>query len=581
MGGQPKKKYTSGEATSYITRNKARKKLQLSLPDFRRLCILKGVYPHEPRHKKKANKGSTAPRTFYLAKDVRFLLHEPIVAKFREYRVFVRKLRKAYAKTQWGRVDHLKSNKPTYKLDHIIKERYPTFVDALRDVDDGLSMCCLFSSFPRSGRCHVDSVQLCRRLSLEFHGYVVQARALRKVFLSIKGIYFQAEVQGQTVTWVMPYPYSHNHPTDVDYRVMSTFTEFYTSLLGFINYRLYQSLNLAYPPRVEGSAEETAGGVYAMDSEAHLERLAALSQSLARIPGSSSNSEEVAEEERPDEFLVEEEDRELSERRKADAAKQAALCSLFEGTKFFLNREILREMFTFIIRSFGGQVSWHSSVCIGATYPETDETITHQLVDRPNPPQTFINRCYVQPQWVCDCVNAGVLLPVQDYFPGVLLPPHLSPFVEEKEGDYIPPEKLKLLALQRGDTGAEDDEEEEEVDDDGGDDDDEDDEEVDAVEKKQEKSLKKAERKRIEKKEDVRVTDGRLRVTDEVRVGAEQEAEEKRLALMMMKKRDKHLYDKIMKTRKRKRKEANKLVAKRKAIDASAKVAKKQKTKQR
>ena len=56
----------------------------------------------------------------------------------------------------------------------------------------------------------------------------------------------------------------------------------------------------------------------------------------------------------------------------------------------------------------------------------------------------------MQPQWVFDCVNARLLLPVADYFPGVQLPPHLSPFVSEKEGDYIPPEKLKLLALQRG-----------------------------------------------------------------------------------------------------------------------------------
>lgn len=59
-------------------------------------------------------------------------------------------------------------------------------------------------------------------------------------------------------------------------------------------------------------------------------------------------------------------------------------------------------------------------------------------------------RYYVQPQWVFDSVNAQLLLPVADYFPGVQLPPHLSPFVTEKEGDYVPPEKLKLLALQRG-----------------------------------------------------------------------------------------------------------------------------------
>lgn len=59
----------------------------LCLTPTRRLCILKGIYPHEPKHKKKVNKGSTAPRTFYLLKDIKFLLHEPIVNKFREYKV--------------------------------------------------------------------------------------------------------------------------------------------------------------------------------------------------------------------------------------------------------------------------------------------------------------------------------------------------------------------------------------------------------------------------------------------------------------------------------------------------------------
>lgn len=32
---------------------------------------------------------------------------------------------------------------------------------------------------------------------------------------------------------------------------MATFTEFYTTLLGFVNFRLYQSLNLRYPPKVD------------------------------------------------------------------------------------------------------------------------------------------------------------------------------------------------------------------------------------------------------------------------------------------------------------------------------------------
>lgn len=47
-----------------------------------------------------------------------------------------------------------------------------------------------------------------------------------------------------------PCPCFPQHPTDVDYRVMATFTEFYTTLLGFVNFRLYQTLNLVYPPKV-------------------------------------------------------------------------------------------------------------------------------------------------------------------------------------------------------------------------------------------------------------------------------------------------------------------------------------------
>ncbi|XP_016530412.1 pescadillo isoform X2 [Poecilia formosa] len=564
MGGIQKKKYERGSATNYITRNRARKKLMLSLPDFRRLCILKGIYPHEPKHKKKVNKGSTAPRTFYLLKDIRFLLHEPIVSKFREYKIFVRKLRRAYGKTEWSAVERLKENKPAYKLDHIVKERYPTFIDALRDIDDALCMCFLFSTFARTGKCHVQTIQLCRRLTVEWMNYVIASRALRKVFLSIKGIYYQAEVMGQLITWLVPYQFSHDHPTDVDYRVMATFTELYTTLLGFVNFRLYQSLNLVYPPKLDSKAESELKEVeeedYAMNSESHTEKLSALSSSLARVV--SSEEEEEA---KLDQFPDEEEDMEKMEAREKEQKQLETQKKIFEGLKFFINREVPRESLAFVIRCFGGQVSWDKSVCIGSTYDVTDETITHQIVDRPNVDKQYMNRYYIQPQWVYDCVNTKMRLPVEDYFLGVTLPPHLSPFVEEKEGDYVPPEKLKIMALQRGEKPAQQEEEE-----------DENEEEEDDEEEAEEKNLKKMEEQRSQGKSlQVKVTPGKVKAENRARLEQEEKAEEKRLAIMMMKKKEKYLYDKIMFGKKRQVREANKLAAKRKAHDDAEKAKKK------
>ena len=67
-----------GEVIKYISRAKAIRKLQLSLKDFRKLCILKGVYPREPPKKLKRN-----TKTYYHLKDINFLALDPIIDRIR------------------------------------------------------------------------------------------------------------------------------------------------------------------------------------------------------------------------------------------------------------------------------------------------------------------------------------------------------------------------------------------------------------------------------------------------------------------------------------------------------------------
>ena len=95
-----------------------------------------------------------------------------------------------------------------------------------------------------------DVTTTCLRLGREFQSFVVRTHALRKVFLSIKGTYYQAEVQGQAITFLVPHRYHQTLPRDVDYRVLGTFLEFYETLLGFVLYKLYHDEGLYYPPRL-------------------------------------------------------------------------------------------------------------------------------------------------------------------------------------------------------------------------------------------------------------------------------------------------------------------------------------------
>ena len=53
-------------------------------------------------------------------------------------------------------------------------------------------------------------------------------------------------------------------PTDVDYRVMLTFLEFYQSLVKFVNFKLYHMLGAPYPPSADPKLQAAAADLAAI-----------------------------------------------------------------------------------------------------------------------------------------------------------------------------------------------------------------------------------------------------------------------------------------------------------------------------
>ena len=329
----------------------------------------------------------------------------------------------------------------------------------------------------------------------------MRTHSLRKSFLSIKGIYYQAEVNGQDIFWLVPYKFAQNTPIDVDYRIMKTFIDFYQVLLGFVMFRLFTIEGLIYPPKFDVAADskgaglrafslETKGvkliengisesnGTTAVDGKDVSKQLKTLSEKIARISTTHSNEEET--------IVVSSEDNTVASAEPGLDSFPAALpasdvlpqpdlstvvSGLFSNCTFFLSRETPRAPLEFLLRSFGcRRIGWDAVLGDGFfTDNERDPNITHQVVDRP--PQQgpngevqvvrggrVLGRIYVQPQYVWDCVNGGKLLRPDPYAPGEVLPPHLSPWVKKGEG-YDP---TAPLPEEEGEEEGEEEEEEEE-----------------------------------------------------------------------------------------------------------------------
>jgi len=435
------KKGKKGEAAAYMTRAQALAKLQLPLADFRKICILKGIYPRDP--KKKAH---GMDKTYYHNKDILFLAHEPLMNKFFELKTFMKKFKRLMGRNERTLAISLEERKPTYVLHHLVRERYPSFNDAVRDLDDAVSMLALFQALSTDQKREIpaEAVNEATRLYQEFQLFVIRAQALRKVFASIKGYYFQAEICGQSVTWLAPHQFSQNLPQEVDFRVMLTFLEFFRAMVKFVNFKLYADLGLAYPPKRDTRRDAGSAEVAALEVEMREAGEGRKAQADAEAEEGVEAAAEVAAE-----FG---ENSEEARAMQLEAAKASKLKNAFRGCRVFVSREVpLRPIYFALLCGGADEVGWErgstggSGAGEGSAFAADDAKVTHHIVDRP--PDSFEQRPgreYVQPQWVFDSFNTGCQLPIAPYAPGRAPPPHLSPFVDDKAEGYVPRQREVL-----------------------------------------------------------------------------------------------------------------------------------------
>jgi len=266
---------------------------------------------------------------------------------------------------------------------------------------------------------------------------------------------------------------------------MLTFLEFYQTFVSFINYRLYTSINLIYPPKLDIDKDDAGAGLAAYlvqsatehpalpapesaentlpvkDTTKQLETLPSKLATLttpAEKSADTSTEPAQADEEDLDTFTSADPSSVLPQ---PTQSTTQITNSLFNGLHVYVSRETPVDALVFLLLSFS--VSSLSTDPISGPHPyaETDPRITHQICDRGRLPELIVpGRKYVQPQWVVDSINRGKLLDENEYLPGAELPPHLSPFVEKTAGRYDPEEEVEVGSEEEE---SEDDEVDEEL----------------------------------------------------------------------------------------------------------------------
>lgn len=372
-------------------------------------------------------------------------------------------------------------------------------MDAVSDMDDALTLVHLFAALPSEAHIKTKVTNKAKALSAAWGSYCATTSSVTKSFISVKGVYMEADIRGSTVRWVIPHSFTQNMPADVDYRVMLTFFEFYETLLSFVLFKLYSDIGVRYPLPLSMTGGEVKGSTsailasnlraltHALDSSSgavsnvvtetiekssegtkiEVEKVSKeskkKSRELIKSVGAALNSLNDDNEEEEDdeddvdvagplkaalESMAESEERMALPELDDNATKRRRL---FAGLTFFLSREVPRGYLELVCLAYGGKVGWEGP---NSPINASDPSITHHIVDRPKLPSSYDSlpksREFVQPQWILDCANFQFLLPIAKYGVGATLPPHLSPWVDDEEEGYKPAYAEEVEHLKNG-----------------------------------------------------------------------------------------------------------------------------------
>ena len=475
--GKEQKRGHRGITTHFVTRSKAISSLQVSINDFRRLCVLKGIYPRDPPGNSSFKAKGGRQRVYYHVKDVAFLAHEPLLVKFRQMKTFMKRFRKKVGKGDTGTAAKIWDEKPILSLDHLVRERYPQFGDAIRDLDDALCLIYLFAQLPARRQIKTETTDACQRLTREWETYVTRSGCLTKVFVSIKGTYYTARVQNEDVTWLVPHKFNIHLPREVDFTLMGWFLDFYQVAMKFILFRLYNSIGFRYPPVLDEDLADQGAHLSAitvelakdapkerpnqpeenfMDDEASNNEINQKKKEIAKQTKHSKSKLKSLKKKMaslPEEMTATADGTSSSSSSSLDTTtvdlhRSTDANKLFSNLTFYLSREVPKESLELCILAMGGRIGWDG---MGSAIQEDDASITHHIIDRASLRDTetqIATREYIQPQWIYDSINSKLSLPIDRYAMGASLPPHLSPYVDDKNIGYIPQYREELDSLK-------------------------------------------------------------------------------------------------------------------------------------